>query len=237
MRELPRTVEEVRKIRGDLSSWLVHLTKDNTFNQKGQMVFWKAKQCLEHILQLNTLFAVSAVGQFNYQDWYKNVTPNDLNAVCFTEAPLDEIFLFTNIKFKSLKFSCYGLVFDREEMSKAPVFAAPVLYFSQPDGDKHFLDVFNQMEQQHYQQYREILYLFDRFGKTLKGKDYNFRWEREWRVKGNLNNVKSHVKFGLCPEPDIDYFEQLFPSIPFVDPFFNARQIACKLELRGIKIR
>ena len=122
------------------------------------------------------LYAVNAVGQFNYAKWFKNAQPVDLKAICFTEAPVDEIFLFPHIQHKPLNFSSYGLVFDKEQLAKSPHFAAPVIYFSQPDGDARYLNVLNRMEQKHYSDFKDVLFLFDKFGKTFAGKDYDFRW-------------------------------------------------------------
>lgn len=234
MRQLERTIQEVRKIRGDLSTWLIHLTKDNFFKSGDKQNFVQAKDCLFNILNTNQLVGVKPIGQFNYKKWYRNVTDEDLKAISFTEAPISEIFLFIGIKYKALNFSSYGLVFDKEELAKPPIFAAPVLYFSQPDGNDSFLKIFNKLEQNHYQDYKDILYLFDKFGKRYDGKDYNFMWEREWRVKGTIKDIRSHVRFGLCPEHDIDFFEKKFPDITFVDPFFNSHQIETKLRQRSI---
>jgi hypothetical protein len=236
VREIDRTIEEVRALRGDLSTWLVHLTKGNFFPMQngGRPRWFSPKDCLINILKTNRLVAVGAIGQFNYKNWYSSVQPADLKAISFTETPISEVFLFVAIKNKPLKFSSYGLVFNRDEMALPPIFAAPVMYFSQPNGNNHFLRTFSKLEQKHYSEYKDILYLFDKFGKTYSGGDYNFMWEREWRIKGDLADVKKHVKFCLCPESEIDFFEKTFAGITFVDPFFNPRQIEKRLKDRGI---
>lgn len=234
MRNIQRTIDEVRAQRGDLSTWLVHLTKGNFSKINGQNTYHTPKQCLENIIKTNTIEARTAAGHFNYSAWYKNVNPKDLRAVSFTETPLRDIFLFINIKNKSLKFSSYGLVFDRDELTKKPIYAAPVMYFSQPDGDSHFLNKFSPLEQKFCHDFKDVLYLFDKFGKTFTKKDFNFMWEREWRIRGDFKNITEHVKFGLCPESEIAFFEKMFPAISFVDPFFNPRQIEAKLKARGI---
>lgn len=59
-------------------------------------------------------------------------------------------------------------------------------------------------------------------------------WEREWRIKGDFTGIREFIKFGLCPEADIPYFESTFQGMTFVDPFFNPRQIEAKLRSRGI---
>lgn len=234
MRNIERNIDEVRGLRGDLSTWLVHLTKGNFFFQNGTRTHFSPRDCLISILNSDTIHAVSEVGQFNYKNWYRNIQPGDLKAVCFTETPVSEIFLFIGIKNKPLKFSSYGLVYDREELTQPPAFAAPVLYFSQPNGHQHFLSQFSKLEQQHYASMKDILYLFDKFGKTYVGKDYNFMWEREWRIKGDFNGARALAKFGLCPESEISFFESQFPELPFIDPFFNPRQIETKLKARGL---
>lgn len=89
------------------------------------------------------------------------------------------------------------------------------------------------MGTEHYESFKKILFLFHSFGKTVYGTSHDFRWEREWRKRGNLENVLELVKFGLCPEKNIDFFEAKFPSITFVDLFFNPKQIEKKLERRG----
>ena len=219
-----------------MSSWLVHLTKRNVFESEvGENINFGAKRCLEQIIHDNRIVAHSPVGQFNYGKWYKNISPDDLKAVCFSEAPIEEIFLFCNIKYKPQKLEPYGLVFDKKELADSPIFAAPVMYFSQPSGNDQFLQTMNKLEQNYCQEFRDILYLFDKFGKTYSGKDYDFRWEREWRIKGDFANIRKYIKFGLCPEDDIGHFEEKLPNIPFIDPFFHPKQIAFKLSDHGIR--
>ncbi len=50
------------------------------------------------------------------------------------------------------------------------------------------------------------------------------------RKKGDLGDIKKLVKFGLCPEKDIDSFEKKSHPIIFVDLLFNPNQIEKKLE-------
>ena len=85
-----------------------------------------------------------------------------------------------------------------------------------------------------YETYKDILFLFHNFGSTIQGKQHDFRWEREWRKKGDLEDIEKLVKFGLCPEEDIDFFEEKFHPIIFVDPLFNPKQIEKKLEEKGV---
>jgi hypothetical protein len=54
--------------------------------------------------------------------------------------------------------------------------------------------------------------------------------------KGSFSRVKSFVKFGLCPENDIDEFEASYQGIKFVDPFFHPQQIRAILSSKGVSI-
>jgi hypothetical protein len=235
MREIPRTIDEVRDLRGDLSSWLVHLTKDNTFLVDGKPMQMTAKACLERILVTNTIQPVKPVGHFRFSKWYPSINHSDLMAVCLTETPIDQIYLFIAILGKALNFSSYGLVFSYIDLAQGPNYAAPVMYVSQPKGDMNYINHLRNLGSiAHGNTFKDFLFLFDTFGESLNGGRYNFRWEREWRVKGCLQAVSSFVKFGLCPEPEISYFESRYPHIPFIDPFFTPKQIEAKLKLRGI---
>src|SRR5262245_40634731 len=110
MRDLQRDIQEVRELRGDLSNYLIHLTRDVAFeNGPKKGAFLKAKTCLQEILTENVIYGCSPVGHFRYKPWYPNVVDNDLRAVCFTETPIDQIHLFIGIQNKALKFSSYGL--------------------------------------------------------------------------------------------------------------------------------
>ena len=235
MRNIRRSIEEVRTLRGDLSSYLIHLTRNQDRpDDSGNLRYYSAKSVLEQILTSNMLRGLKPVGQFSHH-WYKMVKPVDLMAVCLTETPIEHIHLFVGIQGRALNFDSYGLVFDKIELARAPIHAAPVLYFSQPESrDFHFVDAFSKLERSHYGDFKDILYLFDRFGKDARGSDYDWRWEREWRIKGQMNNVGKFVKFGLCPENEIGHFESKYAPIKFVDPFFNPGQIRAKLKLHGI---
>ncbi len=232
MRNIQRTIEEVRNLRGDLSHFLIHLTRDHFSTHSGKRIpVTTVKKSLNFILQNDRIQGLlSPVGQFSHKS-YTTVRPQDLQAVCMTETPIEQIYLFVNISDRNLKFRSHGLAFSAEELSHSPVHAPPVFYLSQPASrDFHFVDQFHRLERLHYSSFKDVLYLFDRFGKHVGGGDYNFRWEREWRVKGQLDQVRKRAKFGLCPELEIDYFEQRYPPLKFIDPFFHPSQIQKKLQ-------
>jgi len=67
-----------------------------------------------------------------------------------------------------------------------------------------------------------MMHLIETFGPpVIEGAAINsdFRWEREWRKKDDLNFLFSDVAFGICPEEQIATYENLANNeIVFIDP-------------------
>ena len=57
---------------------------------------------------------------------------------------------------------------------------------------------------------------------------YDFHWEREWRIVGDLEFELNDVYCGLCSEDCIRYFESKF-RLKFIDPYWGMNQIIDKL--------
>ena len=41
------------------------------------------------------------------------------------------------------------------------------------------------------------------------GENYDFHWEREWRINGDLHFQWEDIVVGLCEECDIETFEKI----------------------------
>ena len=66
--------------------------------------------------------------------------------------------------------------------------------------------------------------------KSSKTSMKEFWWEREWRHVGNLEFRLSDIALGLCPEDEVDYFEQLTGvKVRFVDSRWSIERIIAKL--------
>jgi hypothetical protein len=98
--------------RGDLSQFLFHLTRSGDLKldkdiysfQKDQVIQITAKENLESIITSRRIDAKSAFGYFTYKVPFTRTDGRKLNqnslvrrdwlrAVCFTETPLDHIYL------------------------------------------------------------------------------------------------------------------------------------------------
>lgn len=78
-----------------------------------------------------------------------------------------------------------------------------------------------------------ILHLFEQFGPRRQTQDprkrageIDFRWEREWRIKGDFAFNLEDVAFGLCPEDKLDECSQLSQGkFPFIDPNWEYKRL------------
>ncbi|MBK8201303.1 MAG: hypothetical protein IPK68_02880 [Bdellovibrionales bacterium] len=132
------TKEQLLEKRGDLSPYLIHLTRTGRWKR------WKdiynlaqddfptinAKQALEDILSSQKIEARTPYGYFNLKIPYQrgNQTLNQnfqvqrswLLSVCFTETPIDHVHLQTlTIQGRQLHFQSYGLAFSDNVRKRA----------------------------------------------------------------------------------------------------------------------
>jgi hypothetical protein len=68
------------------------------------------------------------------------------------------------------------------------------------------------------------------FGKTAHGGRYDFYWEREWRVVGDVDFRYKDVVVGLCPGRRIDEFETEFKNVRFISPHWGLDAIITHLR-------
>lgn len=248
------TKNELLEKRGDLSQFLIHLTrtgdlklaKDIYSLPRDQVVQIGAKASLEAIIKTRRIEARSAFGYFTYKvpmvryDGRK-LNPNSLvkrdwlRAACFTETPLDHIYLQTQkIYGRQLHFEPFGLAFKEQVVRGAN--GNPVLYVQTTNQNiRNALDAVAVSPLAH--QFKPMMPLFDGFGPPWFQRpggptDIDFRWEREWRVVGDFSFSESEIAFGLCASNDIPYFEQLLGGqVPFVDPLGD--MMAAKQKLKS----
>lgn len=248
------TRKELLEKRGDLSQFLIHLTRSGDLKldkdiyslPKDQFVQITAKKSLELILRAKRLDTKSAFGYFNYKvplkrgsstlNQHSQVKRDWLRAVCFTETPLDHIHLQTaNIYGRQLHFEPYGLAFKEEVVRGRN--GNPVFYLE--TNNRNVRAAFDAVVTSPMaQQFKQMMPLVEGFGapwyQSFGGPtEIDFRWEREWRVCGDFSFATSDIAFGICPAGEIPYFENLMSNqVPFVDPVSNLA--VAKQKLKGL---
>lgn len=242
-----RDIDSVLQLRDDLSPFLVHLTRGRFEIFDGSPKNIHPAKVLHEIITSQTLICSNnAIGVAQYCIDYNDTRLNRyiqdhfLSAISFTETPLNEIHCMLEIKGRECNFEPYGLVFKKEALVKKGV--TPVLYFSNYNHEaENILYPFVDALMENEDIAKRILPLLDVIGRKVwpRGarpptfEDYDFSWEREWRLPYHSNNelvfnLYEDVFVGLCPHNEIKDFEDYF-KIPFVDPQYNMKWYSEKL--------
>ena len=245
--------QELLEKRGDLSQFLIHLTRSGDLKlakdiyslPQDQVVPITAKNSLEAIIQSRRIEAKTAFGYFNYKVPFRRadgalLNPNSLvqrdwlRAACFTETPLDHVYLqMQTVKGRQLHFEPYGLAFRESVARKAN--ANPIFYVQTTNSG--IRSAFDQLTVSPLaNHFKTVMPLVEGFGPPWFSRyggptEVDFRWEREWRVVGDFSFSLSDVAFGFAPEKEISYFESLVGNqFPFVTPTNNMTSAKNKLK-------
>lgn len=233
--------------RSDLSQFLIHLTKNGNFqsyypSSSGgylyRRVSVRAKSSLDQMLSTRKIEARSPFGYFKLKISFPKqsrgpVAPDWIKSVCFSETPLQELKNFyTAVTSKRNAYQKYGLAFWADNLIGKG--ANPIFYTDSRKSS--YLNALNQMLGPQIQQFVPVLHLYETFGPlVLGGQGYSdFRWEREWRKRGDLKFQDTDVAFGLCPANEIDHYEALVNrAYPFLDPDWDEATIRAYLNKFG----
>lgn len=242
-------IKKVYQNRTDLSTFLVHLTKD-----QGDGV--TAKQTFETILGTtpHKIIAKSPVGLFckhasenNFPDQsQKDCFNNFLKVICLTESPLDQIKHFIGKDFErdnsTIKYSEYGFVFTREFIQQKG--GNPCFYVCTQDTrnmQSAFLSLFDLLKDKWIyfsldtipnNSAFNILRFVNIFGKDSTDNPIDYFWEREWRIPlQELQFNDQDLALALCPESEIEAgtYSTRFPNITFVSPQWSLSKMIEKI--------
>jgi hypothetical protein len=206
----------------DYSPFLVHLTRDGLDLLGDPAV--PAKDVLEVILDEKTLRAYHYFCLFQddiaSQD---DKTKNGFKVVCFTETPIDQIEVLTKrVEGRTKEFEPYGLVFTKDYISEKK--GNPAFYVKESIFDP-FWKLYNDAKGRGFSLgENKILALVNKCDKS-----FDFHWEREWRIVGDLEFELKNVYCGFCPEEDISYFQKKHEPVKFISPYWGINKILDKL--------
>lgn len=240
------TRDQVIQKRGDLSQFLIHLTRTGALTLRKDVhphlmqdliINRTAHERLKNLLTAKKIKALSPFGYFQhkvpiaYQGGYvhnknSNVVRSWLKATCFTETPLEHIYIQTQpIEGRNLHFESYGLAFKEDFIRRQG--GSPVMYFESSNQlIKATLDAM--MISQDAAKFKSTMPFYEAFGRRLygQGSDVDFRWEREWRCLDDISFDFSDVAFGICKDVDKLFFSNLVGNaFPFVEPPSNPQQV------------
>jgi Putative abortive phage resistance protein AbiGi, antitoxin len=219
-------IEDLLNRRSDLSTFVVHLTRDTPNGPS-------AKDNLHAILKGLKVEARSPMGFAA-----KAVTGPDLDSqkvVCFSETPLEHIYsLCAPIANRRVNLSAYGVAFTK--VGARGRGANPVWYVDQTVGRTwHIANALNALRDAAVasgafatSDVARVLPFIESMG-TWYGTRKEFWWEREWRHHGDFSFSWEEVALVLCPEADIPDFEASSLGWKVIDPRWSLERMIAKL--------
>jgi Putative abortive phage resistance protein AbiGi, antitoxin len=233
---IPIDISELLARRADLSTFVVHLTKDTEDRRS-------ARNNLRRILKTRTLEARSPFGPAGNKSLSRKDRETQ-KCVSFSETPLEYIDCLTQeIHGRKIRLSSYGLAFTKMTARQKGV--NPVWYIDITPGHDWLMKPINDMVQAEkkrgtFQSSKLSLIcpFIEQMGSGAKAGGTGFRkefwWEREWRHSGDFRFFYSQVAFGLAPEDYVEEFEELSRHfsrrrIRFLDPKWSTEKMVAHL--------
>lgn len=231
-----RSIQDILLFRGDISPFLVHLTRSSAEKT--------ARQNLEAIIREKRLIAgAKEISDARYggrtSRWSDDQKQRFFGAVCFSETPIAEVHCLLEIAGRAVNLEPYGLAFLKSNLSSRGV--SPAVYLNNEQGkiDGVFQALF-ELHRTSPAAAELLLPLVTVFGLKVKGPAaeirpggaVDWRWEREWRLPSTLSPfgfTPEDVFIGFCPHDEIDDFERLLPGVGFIDPRRNMKWYSTKL--------
>lgn len=208
----------------DYSPFLVHLTR-NGVDEFGDPCV-EAKDVLEVILDEKILRAYNHYCLFdNKIKSLDDAAKNKFKVVCFTETPIDLVeVILEKVQGRTKEFEPYGLVFKKDYISKDEIGGNPVFYSSGSLFDTLWQLYDSAKSNNFYKGETKFLALVNKCDES-----FDFHWEREWRVVGDLEFQLNDIYCGLCPEEYISHFESKYKPVIFISPYWGISKILDKL--------
>jgi hypothetical protein len=221
------------KDRSDLSDYIVHLCRDDSKS------FSNGSPARDNFVTIATekkirafkphcLF-VKAIKELGKE--LRKVVQAELSVSCYTEAPLEQIkYLVGRIKGRQYCFEPYGLVFKKDYILQSggqPAFNINA-YGPEKSVRQAAWDLFSHCTADG--RFRPKLSpLLPFINQMATG--YDFAWEREWRIKGDLKFKPSDVFCVIVPNRDQKLREAIHKKgIPCIDPLDSETTIDGELQ-------
>lgn len=193
----------VRERREDLSRFIVHLTKDidpDMFEE------YDGKKTIPARHNLISILRSTRIEARNYHCILNNKMTGisdkkrkELRVVCLTETPLNQLhLLIENIEGRRVELKPYGLIFHRDFIIQKR--GQPAIYLNCYNSNRYLRDAAN-----------DAIALWKKEGKknritrllpfiNVMSEEYDFVWEREWRVLGDLQFTPKDIVAVILPE-------------------------------------
>jgi len=222
-------IRELVRRRCDLSTFVVHLTRDG----KSQT----ARERLKSILNCGRIKAKSMFGHAKNSLEEKNFQYDSQKCVCFTETPLEYTYLLLEkIDHRKVEFEPYGIAVTKRLAREEGV--NPVWYLDITPGHDWLTKPVNELidraiESGNFEDtpIAKLAPFIEQMGTKENEYRKEFWWEREWRKQGHFKLPDHFIV--LCPEDDHKDFKKFLCkkdlSVPLLDPTWGLEQIIARL--------
>jgi len=221
--------------RADLSRFVIHLTRDDVPHELDELLDVTPQSACKKLLSILKGKRIEASNPHCVHGKRLNELPqgarNSFNVVCLTEVPLEQIHLLTReIEGRKVKMQPYGLVFERSFIIQSG--GQPAIYLNNYHGNRYMRDaaneLFNLCKQEGSQHTAtRLLPLIN----TMQ-ESYDFAWEREWRMVGDLHFKHEDIVAIILPNEGEDDFKHAAAArcIPVISPGWTYEQVVSELS-------
>ena len=223
---------EILNRRSDLSTFLVHLTRDLSQSS--------ARDNLCGIIESRRIEARNVFGHLRKRLEKLGKSLKSQRCVCFTETPLEYThMLVTEIENRQFSFAPYGIAVTKRVGRKRGV--NPIWYVDMTPGHNWLTNPLDDLAARFIEggfkdpALKRLFPLIDHMGigKAITGEKYRkeFWWEREWRIAADF--VLPDTIICLCPESEIEDFEERLKDSDLegrcIDPRWSLEKIIARL--------
>lgn len=214
--------------REDISQFVVHLTRDDRGSFDNGST---ARDNFISIYKQKTIMANRAHCLHNRMiSSLPELVQQEMRVACFTEVPLNQIHLLIRpIPGRQVEFAPYGFVFKKSYIVRRG--AQPAIYVNSYNGNMFLREAADALfEKAKAEDFQSSLWKFLPFLNAMH-ENYDFTWEREWRVRHRLEFSAKDLVCVILPQDSELELKKSFSKggIAVISPGWNYEQIVAEL--------
>jgi hypothetical protein len=223
--------------REDVSRFMVHLTRDDRrdYSNGGS-----ARRNLSDILHEQRIRAISPHCTFNRKiEKLPETIARRFRTTCFTETPLNQVHLLVrDIPGRRIKLEPYGICFRKDFIVEKG--GQPALYINEYDGNtwlRECVDKLFEVSVTDTQVVKPLWRILPFVNSMHEG--YDFSWEREWRIRGDLQFTSRDIVCVILPADREEALKEKLAAggIATISPGWTYEQIIAELSRQQRRTR
>jgi hypothetical protein len=223
--------------REDVSRFMVHLTRDDRDDRDDGAT---ARTNLRGIIRDRQILALEAHCTFNRKiEKLPEKIARQFYTTCFTETPLNQLHLLVrDIPGRRVKLAPYGICFSKDFIVKKG--GQPALYINEYDGNTWLRECVDELYETSVsaKKVTRPLWRILPFVNSMH-EGYDFSWEREWRVRGDLRFSPRDIVCVILPAQGEDALKDRMAraGIATISPGWTYEQIVAELAKQQRTVR